>query len=35
MQLTYVDSTLPLTTRLDIGKLVIAFVALLDKQLAN
>ena len=35
MQLTYVDSTLSLTMRLKIGKLVIVFVAFLDKQLAN
>ena len=33
--LTYVDSTLSLTMRLEIGKLVIVFVALLDEQLVN
>ena len=35
MQLTYVDSTLSLTMRLEIGKSVIVFVASLDKQLVN
>ena len=33
MQLTYLDSTASLTMRLEIGKLVIVFVAFLDKQL--
>ena len=35
MQLTYVDSTMSLTMRLEIGKLVIVFVAFIDKQLVN
>ena len=35
MQLTYIDSTMSLTMRLEIGKLVIVFVAFLDKQLVN
>ena len=35
MQLTYVDSTVRLTMRLEIGKLVIIFVASLDKQLVK
>ena len=35
MQLTYVDSTIILTMRLEIGKLVIVFVAFIDKQLVN
>ena len=35
MQLTYVDSILSLTMRLEIGKLVIVFVAFLDKQVVN
>ena len=35
MQLTYVDSTISLTMRLEIGKLVIIFVAFLDEQLVN
>ena len=33
MQLTYVDSTMCLTMRIEIGKLVIVFVAFIDKQL--
>ena len=35
MQLTYVDSTVSLTMRLEIGKLVIVFVAFSDKQLVS
>ena len=35
MHLTYVDITLSLTMRLEIGRLVIVFVAFLDKQLVN
>ena len=35
MQLTYEDSTLSVTMGLEIGNLVIAFVAFLDKQLVN
>ena len=35
MQLIYVDSTASLTMRLEIGKLVIVFVAFLDQQLVN
>ena len=35
MQLTYVDNTLSLTMRLEIGKLVIVFVAFSDKQLVR
>ena len=35
MQLAYVDSTMSLFMRLEIGKLVIVFVAVLDKQLVN
>ena len=35
MQLTYVDSTMSLAMRLEIGKLVIVFVAFIDKQLVN
>ena len=31
MQLTYVDGTLSLTMRLEMGKLIIVFVAFLDK----
>ena len=35
MQLTYVDSTLSITMRLEIEKLVIVFVPFLDKQLVD
>ena len=35
MHLTYVDITLSLTMRLEIGRLAIVFVAFLDKQLVN
>ena len=35
IQLSHVDSTISLTMRLEIGKLVIVFVAFLDKQLVN
>ena len=35
MQLTYVDSRMSLTMRLEIGKLLIVFVAFLEYQLVN
>ena len=35
MQLTYVDSTMSLTMRLEIGKFVNVFVVFLDKHLVN
>ena len=35
MQVTYIDSRMSLNMRLEIGTLIVVFVAFLDKQLVN